>query len=386
MLISHALCATAVSMPWPALLAQVWSMTGSDAWLGAAGAARMLPYVVLSAAAGVLADRVSRTRVLRWSTAGRAVLLAGCAVALATDQLGLALVLAVLTVAVGTPAYPAAVAALPTLMRSAPSGQLRQVTNLLVTAEVTGFVVGPALGGVLLGFGRGEWGLWVAAGLATSAFPWLIGLRAGRANTMGAEAQRGRLRTVLDAPGVRLAIAMVALVNLTESIASIALLNLSHQAWGSGDRGFGVATAALGFGSLAAPLLGLVVRLRGSLLITGGGFAVVGLAPGVAVAVGPLAVAGAAGTVVECVSTEVLQRSVPDRVRAFSLGLADSVMVLAAMLGALIAPRLASLIGAPTLFVATGLVLIAVGMSRSRSRTEELPVGQPVTPVPSTTG
>ena len=107
-------------------------------------------------------------------------------------------------------------------------------------------------------------------------------------------------------------------------------------------RGFGVATAALGFGSLAAPLLGLLIRLRGSLLITGGGFAAAGLVPGVAAAVGPLAVAGAAGTVVECVSTEVLQRSVPDRVRAFSLGLADSVMVLAAMLGALVAPRLAS--------------------------------------------
>jgi len=170
-LISHAMCAIAVSMPWPALLAQVWTKTGSDAWLGAAGAARMLPYVVLSAAAGVLADRVSRTRVLRWSTGVRAVLLAACAAALTTDQLGVALVLAVLTVAVGIPAYPAAVAALPALMRSAPSGQLRRITTLLVTAEVTGFVVGPALGGVLLGLGHGEWGLWVAAGLAALAWP-----------------------------------------------------------------------------------------------------------------------------------------------------------------------------------------------------------------------
>jgi hypothetical protein len=260
---------------------------------------------------------------------------------------------------------------------------LRQVTNLLVTAEVTGFVVGPALGGVLLGLGHGEWGLWVAAGLAALAWPWLIGLRAGRAITIGADAQRGRLRTVLDSPGVRLAIAMVALVNLTESVASIALLNLSHQAWGSGDRGFGMATAALGFGSLAAPLLGLLIRLRGSLLVTGGGLAVAGLVPGVAAAVGPLAVAGAAGTVVECVSTEVLQRSVPDRVRAFSLGLADSVMVLAAMLGALIAPRLASLIGAPTLFVVTGLILIAAGVSGSRSRAGQLSVDRPEA-VPST--
>jgi len=67
---------------------------------------------------------------------------------------------------------------------------------------------------------------------------------------------------------------------------------------------------------------------------------------------------------------------VPDRVRAFSLGLADSVMVLAAMLGALIAPRLARLIGGPTLFVVTGLIVIAVGISRSRSRVEVLSVQQ----------
>jgi len=281
----------------------------------------------------------------------------------------------VLTVSAGTPAYPAAVAALPALIGAAPGGRLRRITTLLVTAEVTGFVVGPALGGVLLGVGHGDWGVWVAVGLAVSSWPWLVGLHAGRAHPEAPGQQRGRLRTVLDSPGVRLAIAMVALVNLTESVASIALLNLSYEAWGSGDRGFGVATAALGFGSLAAPLLGLLIRLRGSLLITGGGLFTAGLVPGAAAAVAPLALAGSAGTVVECVSTAVLQRSVPDRVRAFSLGLADTVMVLAAMLGALVAPWLAALIGAPALFATTGLLLIAVAVSRP-GRTPE-PVGEP---------
>jgi hypothetical protein len=74
--------------------------------------------------------------------------------------------------------------------------------------------------------------------------------------------------------------------------------------------------------------------MRGSLLVTAGGLGVGGVLPGVVLAAGLLAVAGAAGTVVECVSTEVLQRSVPDRRRAFALGLADAVIVAAAMLGA----------------------------------------------------
>ena len=90
----------------------------------------------------------------------------------------------------------------------------------------------------------------------------------------------------------------------------------------------------------------VVSRLRGSLL-SGGALAAAGLAPVVAAAVGPLAIAGAAGTAVECASTDVLQRSVPDRFRAFSLGLTDSIMVAAAMLGSLLLPQLSRGIGAP---------------------------------------
>ena len=59
----------------------------------------------------------------------------------------------------------------------------------------------------------------------------------------------------------------------------------------------------------------------------------------------------------------MLQRSLPDRVRAFSLGLADSVMVLAALLGALAAPSLTTILGPVALFVglATILAVVAIG-------------------------
>ena len=164
---------------------------------------------------------------------------------------------------------------------------------------------------------------------------------------------------MLTSAGVPLAIAMVALVNFVEGGVSVALINLNATRWGADERGFGIATAALGFGSLAAPLLIMVLRLRGSLLVTGGGFAAAGLAPTVALAVGPLAIAGAAGTAVECASTDVLQRSVPDRFRAFSLGLTDSIMVAAAMLGSLLVPLLSSGIGAPAAFVVCGVGVVA---------------------------
>ncbi len=363
LLISHALAATAMSMPWPALLAQVWTETRSDSWLGATGAARMLPYVVLSAAAGLLADRVRRTSAVRWSTAIRAGLLLGCAGALAADLLWPAVAFAVLTVAVGTPAYPAAVAAMPGLAGPRHSARL---TDLLVTAEVTAFVVGPAVGGLLIGVGADLGSVVVAAGIALVAWPLLAGLDSGRAAAQPLDRGRGRVRTVFASPGVPLAIAVVAGINFVEAAASVGLLGLSERGWAEGERSFGIATAALGFGSLAAPLLGLVVRLRPSLWLSGGGVAAAGLAPGVAVAVGPLAVLGAAGTVVECASTDTLQRSVPDHVRSFSLGLADMIMVLAAMIGALVAPQLVSAVGPVALFVGLG-VGFAVGFGIAAS-------------------
>lgn len=370
--LSHAMTATAISMPWPVLLADVWSATHSDDWLGLTAAARMLPYVILSAGAGILADRIRRTAVLRWSATIRAALLCGCAAAMGADQLGLAVILAVLAVASGTPAYPAAVAAMPQLA----GDRSDRLTGLLVTVEVTAFVVGPAVGGLLLGVGDGRWAMPTSALLALVAVPLLLGLDSGPITTDPGLVDRGRLRTVLSSPGVPRAIGVVALVNFTEAAASVGLLSLSHVHWGAGDKAFGIATAALGLGSLAAPVIGLRLRLRGSLLVTGGGLTITGIAPGLLLAAGPLALAGAAGTVVECISTDVLQHSVPDRVRAFSLGLTDSVMVSAAALGAVLVPHLTTLVGPVFTFAGLGLLLLAAAVWDARVSIRSAPADQ----------
>ena len=85
-----------------------------------------------------------------------------------------------------------------------------------------------------------------------------------------------RLVTVLRSPGVPAAIALVALVNLLESAASLALLGLSEDRWHAGPRGFGAGTAALGFGALGAPLLGRLIALRGGLRLDGAGLLAAG--------------------------------------------------------------------------------------------------------------
>ena len=60
-----------MSLPWPLLVLLVWERAG-DGWvLGVAGAARMLPYVALSWAAGRLADRYARDRIVRLTLVAR---------------------------------------------------------------------------------------------------------------------------------------------------------------------------------------------------------------------------------------------------------------------------------------------------------------------------
>jgi hypothetical protein len=84
------------------------------------------------------------------------------------------------------------------------------------------------------------------------------------------------------------------------------------------------------------------------------------LSPTLAVAVLPLALVGMAGTQVECAATGTIQRTVPDRVRAFALGVTDTAMVTAAMLAAVATPWLADLLGPRPLFALLAAATLAL--------------------------
>jgi MFS family permease len=73
-----------------------------------------------------------------------------------------------------------------------------------------------------------------------------------------------------------------------------------------------------------------------------------------------LAVLGASGTGFECQMTSVIQHNVPDRARAFALGLADTVMMSAAVVGTSLAPLLASQLGPRSLCVLCALSVTSV--------------------------
>jgi MFS family permease len=363
LLAAYGCAAVATGLPWPLLLVLVWDQYGAGphgSWaVGLAGAARMAPYVLLSWAVGSLGDHVRRDRLIRATMALRLVFLAAAGVALADDRVGLGVLAAALAVAVGTPAYPAIAASLPGLA----GARRARATEALVTIEVSSWVIGPALGGLLLAESMRPWTLPVAVALALAGLALSAGISVPGPAEKAPDAVAGMLRLVLRSRPALGALGLAGVLNLVATITGVVLLPLSTESWGRGDAGFGLATACLGFGALGAPMLGRLVTItctRGMLALAGS-VLVVALSPVPWPALPLLALAGALGVVIESLLTGTLQDAVPDRYRAGALGLADTIMVGACLVGSLVAPALAKYAGArPALLVVALAALLPV--------------------------
>ena len=377
LLAAYACSSVAIGLPWPLLLVLVWDQYGDGPHgaliVGLAGAARMAPYVLLSWAIGSLGDHVRRDRLVRATAALRLVFLVAAAAAVASDHVGLGVLAAALAVLGGTPTYPAIAAALPGLA----GANRARATELLVTIEVSAWVVGPALGGLLLAQSLRPWTLVVAAALAALGLAFSTGITIPGPVEKAPDAVAGMLREVLHCRPALGALGVAGLLNVVVTVAGLVLLPLSEETWGRGDAGFGIATACLGFGALGAPLLARLARQLGGATTTRGlvtigvAVALVAATPVPWPALPVLALAGASGVVVESLLTGTLQDAVPDRYRAGALGLADTVMVGACLVGSLVAPALAKYAGArPALLVvalAAVLPVLAVRLLPNRS-------------------
>lgn len=367
LLVAHGLSAAAMGLPWPALLVAVWETTHDDGLLGAAGAARLAPYIVLSWLAGRLADRCARGWMVRASLVGRIVALAAMACALAAGQVGVAVALGCLAVACGTPAYPAIAAELPMLARDG----VETATGLLVTLEVAAFFVGPALGGLAMGFVSPAAAGWLAVAMTGASLALVRGVPWSSRAVDGSDP--GPAPVPLTAVWRRHPIALRAVVvlavnNLVSGAIAIALLPVALEVWRGDSTDFGAATTALGFGALAAPVLlamwGLSRRAgRFSTVVLGSVLLAMSLAPNLWWALAPLVVAAAAAVHVEAVATRLIQQAAPEHARSSVLGLADSVMIAAAAVGAGVTPWLATVVGARGVIVMcalTGLCMLAL--------------------------
>lgn len=360
LIVAHMLAAIGMSLPWPLLLALVWGQTQSDLALGLAGAARMAPYVVLSWLAGRWADSGRRDRVIRLTLWTRLVLLVAAAAIVVMGRPLLAVGAAALAVAAGTPAFPAAAAAMPTTARE----QRVRATELLVTVEVGSFVVGPAIGGLLLSEALQPVALLLPVAATAAAIAVLAPVRLG-APAPRVEEATGAVGVLRSTPAVQQAFLVICGINFGLAFLGVALVTVASTWWGQGAWAFGLATGALGFGAFAAPLLDLLGlgvdrRIRWGVLAMGCLVATLGVLPTVAWSVLPLFVVGALACHVESAATAVLQEHVVDHMRASILGLTDTAMVAAAMVGAAVAPAIVTRAPATGVLIGLGVALAAV--------------------------
>ncbi|MFN8192804.1 MAG: MFS transporter [Nocardioidaceae bacterium] len=366
-LVSHGLAAVGMSLPWPLLLVLVWDRTQSAALLGLTGAARMLPYVLLSWAAGRVGDAWPRGRVVRATLLTRVLALAAAAAALATDRLTLAVVGCALAVALATPAYPALAAALPDLVTARRThSDATKATELLVTMEVASFVVGPALGGVMLLPSLRPAVPSAAVALVAVAAAVLGGLDLPSPSALEQQVRHRLLREIRSA-GVIGTLVVMSMVNFVVAVVALALVPMAEELWSGSSGTYGIATGVLGFGALAGPLLGglgagHVARVRTGLVAMGLALVTVAPTPALVWALLPLALVGAVAVHVEAAATSILQEAVPDAVRASVLGLADTTMVGAALLGSLLGPALVEAAGPRVLLAVVATLAVATAV------------------------
>ena len=361
----YALSAVGQSMAAVPVLVLVHQRTSSLGWMGVVAAARLVPYLIVSPVAGVLADRVDRRGLLRAAHALRAAgLLALAAAAAAGAPAGLLVGLSFVVTAAGTPCFPAALAGVRHLVDPA---ELDHATGIVSTLETAAFLAGPAIGGVLVAVTGPSAALLTDALVLVVAFAFVPdGLGGGDARA-GPPPGSGDRRSRRGQPAGGRAGAGSPLPG--------------RRGRGQRDRWHGVGAGRADGHHPARDRLrrrgpphrglrrwwhrrsrsGDAPRASWSPVVTialaGVPLAVAAPAARTALVLPLLAVAGAAATVVEVRMIMRIQHVTPDLSVAGVFGLFDAAAVAAVVVGAALAPVAVALVGLPTTLLLTGLAL-----------------------------
>lgn len=374
--VAYALSAIAQTFGTVAATAAVYDDTRSAAWVGAVAASRLLPYVLVSPLAGVLADRAGFRRVMVVSAAVRGALclaLAGVLVGPA-DPLAVVALLFLLTAA-GTPCYPAMAAA---VSEEVPSADLAPANALLTGVETLAFVAGPALGGFALlatsptGVLAANAALFAAVLLVATLGPRpVIDLRAAASVDDEDRAWWSGARAVRLAPAAHVPMLLVVAVNLLYGTAVVGIVLVGDQLTAGSHRGLGLLNGALGIGGVvglvAAGALDRAARpLRLLALLTaltGGSLVLLAVMPWLSAAVVLLAITGAGAVLAEVLALTAIQRAVPLQEVARVFGILDALLVGAICLGSLMTPPLVRVVGLAPALALMGLAIPLAGLA-----------------------
>jgi Major Facilitator Superfamily/Cyclic nucleotide-binding domain len=385
-----------------ALLIVVYETSADPVLLGFVGAARILPYVALSIPAGMIADRYERRLVLLITDLARGAIMLVMACIVALDgPLWAIVALAILATCFSCFFGPTIGAYLPSLVRD--ERELGPANSAWSTLDNLAFVVGPAVGAILIGLS----GIALAFFLNAASFAviavvlWRLPPEhrqaalpaANESSPPAAEvATEGEVAADLEAPAVpvgptspsvaapvplpRAPLAGLALIDTVSGFVfgglGVLTVILATDQFGAGEAATGYLNAAVGVGGILGAIGSgaFVIRpaLRGPLLVGSStlavGVAALGLVGGLGPALIAMAIASTGSLLTEVVSTTIFQRIVPDAIRGRALGTIATVSTLAYAAGSLVMPIAAGAFGIEPVLLASG-ALVVVGATVS---------------------
>jgi len=324
---------TVVAVP-----AQIYTITGSSAYVGLTGVFGLVPLVVFGLWGGALADVMDRRTILQVTTVGLILTSAAfwAQAALHADNVWLLLGLFSVQQAFFAINQPTRSAVLPRLL---PPEQLPAANSLNMTVVGAGAIAGPLIGGALipvLGFSV----LYLVDTITLFATLWAV-IRLPRLRIEGSSGKTPGLAAVLDGFGylrghpVLLMSFVVDIIAMVFGMPRALFPQVAHQSFGGpvdGGLAFALLYAGIPVGAVLGGILsGWVSRVRGQGRAVVGAIAVWGLAMtgfGAAVGLAPraqqamlvvsvllLVVGGAADMASAAFRSSMLQNAASDAVR-----------------------------------------------------------------------
>jgi MFS family permease len=394
---------------------------GDPVLLGIIGGARIIPYIVLSVPAGMVADRFDRKMILLSTDIVRGVIMVVLALLVMADGPLLLIVgLAIFATCFSSFFHPAIGAYMPMLARN--ERELGPANSAFATLGEISFILGPAVSGIIIATADLEWAFIINAVTFGFVALMLLGLPSGRpGETPGADLARRQAAagepvpapvagptgdlastdeaesaaTTTGSPGAGDEPAakerpekvplMTALRPVMRPFAGLVVLDLvsgfmfggisvltvilAVGRLGEPEAATGFLNAAIGVGGVIGAVASGAIVLRANLApplfvgaaVLGVGFLILAVAEVLSLSLVSMAVIAGGALLAGVVGETVFQRVVPDSIRGRALGIWMTLSTLMYAAGAFLTPILVTELGFWVLAVG-GFAIIAAGV------------------------